>query len=165
VPVLDGYTLNRVGGRSPRGGDWLDEQVTAWLAGKQLSVKGSAACVGLEAAPPTYRAFQERRVVRDLKEGCCLVPQPPTEDGAALDVPEGGEEPCYELPDGTKVMPEPALVRIPGGCRALLWVGLLCFALVGWADELGGGLQMMEIMETDAPFSAAPLHVYTHQNC
>lgn len=131
VPVLDGYTLNRVVGRSPRGGDWLDEQVAAWLAGKKLSVgtlgRGKEGL--LAAAPASYRAFQERRAVRDVKESCCMVPQPPTEDGAALDVPEGGEEPCYELPDGTKIMPEPALVRIPG-------------ASGGWVESRGWRMRM-----------------------
>jgi hypothetical protein len=128
VPVLDGYTLNRVGGRSPRGGDWLDEQVGAWLAGKKLSVGtlgGGGGGKGAEAPPASYRAFQEQRAVRDVKESCCMVPQPLTEDGAALDVPEGGGEPCYELPDGTKIMPEPALVRIPGGYGDWVWDGCL----------------------------------------
>lgn len=131
VPVLDGYTLNRVGGRSPRGGDWLDEQVGAWLAGKNLSVGtlgsgGGGKGAGAAPATASYRAFQEQRAVRDVKESCCMVPQPPTEDGAALDVPEGGEKPCYELPDGTKIMPKPALVRIPGGLLGLgLWGGCL----------------------------------------
>jgi len=141
VPVLDGYTLNRVGGRSLRGGDWLDEQVAAWLAGKKLSVfKGSALAAATAAgagagaaaeAPASYRAFQERRVVRDLKESCCMVPQPPTEDGATLDVAEGGAEPCYELPDGTKIMPEPALVKIPGAWRGLYQCACLEMRVTG----------------------------------
>lgn len=128
MPVLDGFTLNRVVGRSPRGGDWLDEQVAAWLAGKQLSVAVSVGGKDKDgkgvAAPASYGAFQERRLVRDIKESCCMVPQPATEDGAAMDLATAAEEPCYELPDGTKVMAEPALVKIPGECVRACFVGL-----------------------------------------
>jgi actin-like protein 6A len=116
VPLLDGYVLNQLVGRSERGGDWLDGKVGEWLASKKVTVRpfGQQQGVMAEVMPPHYRQFQEQRVLRDMKESCCLVPQADSDDGAMFDVEDNDpEDGVYELPDGTKVKIDKALRRLP----------------------------------------------------
>lgn len=117
VPLLDGYVLNQLVGRSERGGDWLEGKVSQWLASKKATVRPFGQQQGVVAEvvmPPRYRQFQEQRVLRDMKESCCLVPQADSDDGAMFDVEDNDpEEGVYELPDGTKVKVDKALRRLP----------------------------------------------------
>jgi len=116
VPLLDGYVLNQLVGRSERGGDWLDGKVGEWLASKKATVRpfGQQQGVVAEMMPPHYRQFQEQRVLRDMKESCCLVPGAESDDGAMFDVEDNDpEEGVYELPDGTKVKIDKTLRRLP----------------------------------------------------
>lgn len=39
VPIVEGYALNKATWRSPRGGQWLDEQVGKWLQSHKITVK------------------------------------------------------------------------------------------------------------------------------
>lgn len=67
--------------------------------------------------PSSYRKYQERLVVQDLKENCCMVPQAPSQDGAVSDVDDvetADQQASYELPDGTKVQVDQSLRHIPG---------------------------------------------------
>lgn len=115
VPLLDGYVLNQLVGRSERGGNWLDGKVGEWLASKKATVRpfGQQQGVVAEMMPPHYRQFQEQCVLRDMKESCCLVPQADSDDGAMFDVEDNDpEEGVYELPDGTKVKIDKALRRL-----------------------------------------------------
>ena len=73
-----------------------------------------------KAIPATFRKFQERQIIQDLKENVCLVPQAPTDDGAVSDVDLETEQVHYELPDGTKVKVEETLSHIPGKNSTLL---------------------------------------------
>ncbi len=115
VPVLDGYVLSKLVGKSERGGNWLDGKVGEWLASKKVTVRpfgGQEDVMG--KMQPSYRRFQEQRVVRDVKESVCMVPQLDSEDGAMFDVEENDpEEGSYELPDGTKLKVDKALRKLP----------------------------------------------------
>lgn len=83
----------------------------------------------LATAPASYRLFQERALLRDIKESVCMVPQPPTEDGAAWDVDIDGAAVLYELPDGTKIKGEASLVKLPGKTVSIL---CMCDGIYGW---------------------------------
>lgn len=116
VPILDGYVLNQLVGRSERGGDWLDGKVGEWLESRKAKIGlfGFERGTIPEYMPTTYWRFQEQRVLRDVKESCCLIPQVDSDDGAVYDIEENdAEKGAYELPDGTRVKADKTLCRIP----------------------------------------------------
>ncbi|CAM9102360.1 unnamed protein product [Phaeothamnion confervicola] len=86
--------------------------------GSNGGAAGAAAAIAgkvLLGVHPSFATYAINEVAQDLKEGWMMVPPRDKEDAAEAlsDFAEDFEQPDYELPDGTKVVVAPVVIRTP----------------------------------------------------
>lgn len=136
VPVFEGYSLQRNIMEFPIGGDLMDEQLRTLLSMRNIRItpayyntrkknqQSICSTTGLADVHESYVFHSQRLVLRNLKEAMCKfaedeadliaanAPDPVFASTTSIVPPSA--LPFYELPDGTRIDPCPALThRVP----------------------------------------------------
>ena len=116
-PLVDGYVLRQAEVATRRGGDWLDDIVSAELErGHKQSMRPWFETDGKSYPTPrdSFRQMHVRDVARDVKKWMSFVPYVPVaRESRQAFIYETIKLPPYELPDGTALHHFDALCTAP----------------------------------------------------